>query len=144
MHAQNSYTRLFILISGDLLVILSFVWIGRSSHRLSTTDVVESLTTALPFILGWFIVMPWFGVYRANISHDWKSLLPRLIFGWGIAGVVSLVLRTFLLGRPIIGGIPLTFAIVSIGYISLVALVWRLGYSWWANRQREHTSGAKS
>jgi len=135
-----------ILITGDLLVILSFVWVGRSSHSLSMTNITESLSTALPFIISWFLITPWFGIYRAEVSRDWRKLVPRLLVAWTIAGPVALVLRALFLGRPLPEGIIPIFAVVSFGYIGLVALVWRLGYIWWVNRslgQRNDATGSK-
>ncbi|MCB0190919.1 MAG: DUF3054 domain-containing protein [Anaerolineae bacterium] len=137
-----STQKLVALIVGDLLVILSFVWIGRSSHSLSLTDIAASLSTALPFVLGWFLIMPWFGIYNAEISDDTKKLIPRLILGWLIAGFVALNLRALFLGRPIITGILPTFAIVSMGYIGLVAIVWRLVSVWWMHRRQEKTGAS--
>jgi hypothetical protein len=126
--------QLAVLVIGDLLVLLSFVWIGRDSHQMSTTDIAASLFTALPFIVGWFGVMPWFGIYTARVSQDWRKLVPRLVIGWLVAGSVALVLRTLLLGRPLPWGIIPMFAVISLAYIGLVALLWRLGYIWWLQR----------
>jgi len=139
-------THQTILIGGDLLVILSFVWIGRESHHLSVTDVAAGLSTALPFILSWFVIIPWFGLYRPEISQSWRKLVPRLLLSWLIlAGPIALILRALMLGRPIPAGIIPTFAIVSLGYIGLVALVWRLAYIWWVNRHpKPHQSEVRS
>ncbi len=133
-HASAS--RLVILIAGDLLVLLSFVLIGRRNHALSATDIVGALYTAVPFVISWFLVTPWVGIYRADVSQAASKLLPRLLLGWAIAVPLGHVLRALLLGRPIPAGIPLTFVLVSLGYIGLVMLAWRMGYLWWANRQQ--------
>ena len=135
---SGSNYSLVTLIIGDLLVILSFVWIGRSSHSLSLTDISASLSTALPFILAWFLIMPWFGIYNAKISQDIKTLIPRLIGSWIIAGFVALNLRALFLGRPLITGILPTFAAVSMIYIGLLAVIWRLVYGWWLGRRPEN------
>jgi hypothetical protein len=134
-----SLAQLALLAGGDLLVILSFVWVGRESHHLSLTDFGASLFTALPFIVGWFGVMPWFGIYNARVSQDGRSLAPRLLGGWLVAGSVALVLRTLLLGRPLPWGIIPTFAVISLAYIGLVALLWRLAYIWWLQRSPKGT-----
>lgn len=135
---ELSSQRLVGLIMGDLLVILSFVWIGRSSHSLALTDISASLLTALPFVLAWFVVMPWFGIYNGEVSRDGKRLIPRLIGGWLIAGFVALNLRALFLGRPLITGILPTFAVVSMVYIGLLVVVWRLVTLWWMHRRQEN------
>ena len=142
MTVSKPGNHLTILIAGDLLVILSFVWIGRSSHSLSITNLGASLSTALPFVISWFLITPWFGIYRAEVSRDWKKLVPRLLVAWAIAGPVALILRTLFLGRPIPDGIVPTFAIVSLGYIGLIMLLWRLGYIWWVNRGLKQSNDA--
>lgn len=133
MKNRNS---LALLIAGDLLVILSFVWIGRSSHSMAITDIVASLATAVPFIISWFAIMPWFGIYTAAINQSWQRMTLRLLLAWAVAGPAALVLRALFLGRPIVGGIIPIFAVVSLVYIGLVALIWRLGYIWWVNYRR--------
>lgn len=127
--------HLAILIGGDLLVILSFIWAGRTSHGFSLANILaQTLSSALPFIIGWFVIMPWLGLFRDDVSRNRRKLVPRLLLGWVIAGPLALILRALLLGRPIPAGIIPTFAMISLTYIGLVTLVWRLVYIWWHNR----------
>ena len=143
MSKTRSGSSLAILIVGDLLVILSFVWIGRSSHSMSLNDVAAGLSTALPFFVSWLLITPWFGIYRSDVAQDWRKLVPRLLLAWAVAGPVALVLRALILGRPVPGGIIPIFAMVSLGYIGLVALGWRLTYIWWVNRGLRRNKEAK-
>lgn len=142
MAEQNSgghtaVSRVAVLVIGDLLVILSFVIIGRQSHALALADVGADLFTALPFVVGWFVVAPWLGLYGATESVTPVKLLPRLLLTWLIAVPLGQILRALLLQRPIPGGIPVTFVLVSLAYLGLVMLAWRLGYLWWANRRTQ-------
>ena len=123
------------LIGGDLLVILSFIWIGRGSHSLGTLDILAGLTSALPFIIGWFLITPWFGIYKADVCQNWRKLVPRLLIAWAVAVPAGLVLRALFLGRLIPYGILPAFALISMAYIGLVTLIWRSGYIWWVNRK---------
>ena len=132
MHKTNFS---WVLIVGDLLVLLSFVAIGRNSHALSLADLSAVLLTALPFVLGWFAIAPWFGLYNAGLNRNLKRMLPRLAATWIIAVPVANIIRAYLLGRPIPGGIAPTFVLVSLGFIGLMMLLWRAGYSWWQQRQ---------
>lgn len=121
------------LIGGDLLMLLIFVAIGRNSHGLSLTDIKESLPTAASFVAGWFLVTPWFGLFRPEVSRMWQKLVPRLLLAWTIGGSLALVLRAWLLGRAVI---PASFIIVGLGFSTLFLLSWRLGYSAWVNRRQ--------
>lgn len=132
----SSSRQVLILAVGDLLVLLSFVLIGRRSHALSTADFFAGLYTALPFVVCWFLVTPWLGLFKLDVASNLSRLLPRLLVGWAIAVPLAHVMRAWLLGRPIPQGIPLTFVIVSLSYIGFVMLAWRVGYLWWANRRQ--------
>ena len=130
-----STSHVIILVIGDVLVLLLFAWVGRRSHSLSVLDIKALLTTAAPFIVAWFMVTPWFGLFKAEVSQNWRKLLPRLLIAWAIGGPLALVLRALFLGRAIPGGIIPSFAFVALGFTTLFMLIWRLGYVWWANRR---------
>ncbi len=135
---------LTILIIGDLLVILSFVWIGRSSHSLSIVDVGAGLFTALPFVISWLVVTPWFGIYRQAVYQNWLRLAPRLLIAGVIAVFLGMVLRTLFLGRTLVGGIIPIFTMITMAYISGISLIWRLGYIWWMSKSKKHKTNAES
>lgn len=141
---QTSMLQLVILIIGDLLVLLSFVVIGRRSHSMSVADFGAILITALPFVISWFVVTPWFGIYKARFYSVWQSLVPRLLLAWAVAGPLALILRALFLGRSILTGIIPTFALVSFAYIGLVALIWRFAFMWWVNRKNASTAEVAS
>lgn len=123
----------FILIAGDFIVLLLFVLVGRGSHSMSA-DIPAIMMTAAPFLFGWFVITPWFGLFKADVSLNWRALLPRLIIGWAIGGALALVLRTLLLGRPVPAGIIPSFAVAAMSFSTLFMLIWRLGYLWWMRR----------
>jgi hypothetical protein len=128
--------RLIWLVLGDVAVFLLFVLIGRSNHSLSLSDVGALLSTAMPFAVGWFVVAPWFGLFRVEINRAWQQMLPRLLGAWLVlGGPLGLVLWAWLRGRAIPGGIIPTFAFVTIGIITAFLVIWRLAYSWWLQRQ---------
>lgn len=122
-----------ILIIGDFIVMLLFVLVGRSSHSM-TADITAIMMTAVPFLFGWFVITPWFGLFSAAVSLNWRALLPRLILSWAIGGALALVLRTLLLGRPVPAGIIPSFAVAAMSFSTLFMLIWRLAYLWWMRR----------
>jgi hypothetical protein len=132
---QNKAKVDYTLIAGDLVVLLSFVLIGRGSHGLSVADMFAGVWTALPFVLSWFLVAPWLGLYSPTINRKFANMLPRLLATWLISVPIAHVVRALLLGRPVPAGIPLTFVLVSLAYIGGVMLVWRSGYIWWQQRK---------
>lgn len=136
--------QIALLAVGDLLALLLFVWIGRRSHALSIMDVTAVFKTAAPFIIGWFVVTPWFGLFQAEVNQSWQKLLPRLLLAWVvIGGPLSLILRTLFLGRPLLTGIIPMFALITMVVTTLFFIIWRLGYVWWNNRQVNRNEAMK-
>ena len=138
---NNPVNRVIILASGDFLTLLLFAWIGRRSHDLVATDVEALMATAAPFVISWFVVTPWFGLFSAEVSQNWRRLVPRLLIAWVIGTPLALVLRALWLGRSIPGGVIPSFALVAFGFTTLFLLIWRLAYSWWVNRRAESHPG---
>jgi hypothetical protein len=126
--------RLGWLIGGDVLVLLLFIWVGRSSHSLPSDDILGGLKTAAPFIISWFGVAPWFGLFRAEVHSTWRKLVPRLLLAWLVVAPLAGLLRALFLGRSIPEGIMPVFVVVTLGVGSALFLVWRLLYLWWAHR----------
>jgi hypothetical protein len=137
--SQNRTKAIVILMAGDLLVLLSFVLIGRQNHALAVTNIIATAQTAIPFLFSWFLIAPWFGLYNNEISRVFSKFLPRLVAVWLISVPVAHILRALLLGRPIPDGIPITFVIVSLVYIGAVMLIWRSIYAWWYQPQAPGT-----
>ena len=125
------------LVIGDVIALLIFVLVGRRNHSLSISDIGATLATAVPFWIGWFVVAPWLGLFRPEVCRSPRKWLPRLLLAWAIGCSLALILRTLFLGRPIFGGISLSFAIVTFGVTTVLLVMWRLIYSWWLNRAAE-------
>jgi hypothetical protein len=138
--SQSRTKTIVILVAGDLLVLLSFVLIGRQNHALAVTNIISTAQTAIPFLISWFLIAAWFGLYNDQISTVFSKFLPRLLAVWLVSIPVAHLIRALLLGRPVPGGIPITFVIVSLVYIGVVMLIWRSIYAWWHQRQAPGTN----
>ncbi|MBE2225119.1 MAG: DUF3054 domain-containing protein [Anaerolineae bacterium] len=130
MNKTNTLPRL-ILLAGDLIAILLFVFIGQQDH--ATTDVnnpiLGLLRAAFPFLITWLIVAPLVGAYPAAENITLRRLLLRGLNGWLIAAPLGLLLRAFLFER---GGIPAIFMLLTLVVAGAFILVWRLvfGFIW--------------
>jgi hypothetical protein len=136
-----------LLIIGDLVVMFIIVLAGRVSHAFSAADLRGGLWTAAPFIISWFVVTPWFGLFRPAVSLHWRRLTPRLLLAWCIFGILlAMVLRALFLGRSIPEGIVPVFALVMLATTTVTMLLWRLGYIWLFHRldNRQKVTGLGS
>ena len=127
--SKSSANRLILLVSGDFVAMFVIVLVGRVSHAFSAADLVGGLWTAAPFIISWFLVTPWAGLFRPVVSLNWRSLAPRLLLAWCIIGLpLAMVLRALFLGRSIPEGIVPVFALVMLATTTVTMLLWRLLY----------------
>ena len=63
---RSGYGRIAALVMGDLIAFAVFATLGRDTHHEATgfDAIGQTLWTALPFALGWFLVAPWLGAFR--------------------------------------------------------------------------------
>ncbi|MBK8986700.1 MAG: DUF3054 domain-containing protein [Chloroflexi bacterium] len=134
-----------VLLLGDLIAILLFVFTGQRDHN--TVDAARPLLgllrTAFPFLLAW-VTVAW--VVKA-IPLDAQgmrlpTLLARTVNAWFIAAPLALLLRAFMLGRDI----PPAFMLVTLTLGSLFVLAWRLAFGliWQKGMNRQPGQPAES
>lgn len=103
-----------IAVAADLIAVLVFAAIGRSSHAEGVT-VPGTLSTAAPFLsgllVGWLVARAW----RAPLG------LPTGAVVWVVTAVVGLAVRTVFTHR-----LPLSFVLVASISLAVFLLGWRL------------------
>ena len=108
-------TGRYLLIIGDLLALILFVWIGQTDQG----TVKASWEFALMWLLiGWPLdAFPQF--------KDWtvRTLLSRPLVAWLVAAPLSLLLRSLVLSRL---NIPALFLAATLGFGILFLWAWRL------------------
>lgn len=132
----------WIVLIGDLLAILLFVFVGQRDHN--TVDTAQPLLgllrTGFPFLLAW-VTVAWIVRAIPLKPEDLRlrSLLGRAVNAWFIAAPLALMLRGFLLdGRMI----PPAFLLVTLTLGSLFVLAWRLIFGWlWQKRVNSEPLG---
>jgi hypothetical protein len=96
----------------DVLAVLVFAAVGRSSH--AEAGPLDTLTTAVPFLLGLFVGWLIFRAWRAPLR------LPVGVAVWVGVVVIGLGVRAAFTHR-----LPLTFALVTAASLALLLLGWR-------------------
>lgn len=80
------------LIAGDFLALMFFAWIGRMSHGNASLNG-SVVTTALPFLTGWFLCAPPLGAYRRSSMANVRTVFTSLLLPWIIAMPCGIALR---------------------------------------------------
>lgn len=117
-----------ILAIGDALVFLAFAAIGRGSHGEATglAAVPQVIETALPFIVGWFLVAPWIGAYRRELAANPRKMAGRTLLAWVCSWPVTMAIWGIFVDHGIP---PLSFGAVTLLFNAVLLLVWRWPYA---------------
>lgn len=119
-----------LLIAGDILAFLLFSIVGRRSHEMAVGPgaFLDVVATAAPFMIAWFLVGPFVGVFRSELGL--REMIGRTALAWLLALPVGLVIRALVLQR----WSPLVFALV-VGSVNMGILVaWRGLFAWLRRR----------
>lgn len=125
---RNNVSRTIALVLGDIVVFLVFAAIGRRSHgeEAGLSAVLQVVTTAVPFLLGWFLVAPFIGAFRRDIMADPLKMARRTALAWLAAWPVAMLLRGLLVDHAIP---PWTFWLVAFLSNTVFLQIWRLPYA---------------
>ena len=126
--------RVAILAAGDLVAFNVVTTIGLLSHgELTGLDALGQVAiVAAPFAIGWFLIAPFAGAFRADIAGQPRRILPRAALAWLIALPIGLLLWSLIRQRPI----QAPFAVVTFITNLVVLLGWRAAFAWLATRER--------
>jgi len=126
--------RVAILAAGDLVAFNVVTTIGLLSHgELTGLDTLGQVAiVAAPFAIGWFLIAPFAGAFRADIAGQPRRILPRAALAWLIALPIGLLLWSLIRQKQI----QPAFAVVTFITNLVVLLGWRGVFAWLAARNR--------
>jgi len=115
--------RIAILAAGDLVAFNVVTTIGLLSHgELTGLDTLGQVAiVAAPFAIGWFLISPFAGAFRADIAGQPRRILPRAALAWLIALPIGLILWSIVRQKTI----QPAFAVVTFITNLVVLLGWR-------------------
>src|SRR5689334_7383125 len=92
--AAPDMRRAAMLAIGDALAFMLFAAIGRASHSeaAGVDAILQIAETAAPFAIGWFVVAPLIGAFKAETSSP-RFMLERTALSWLLAWPLGLALR---------------------------------------------------
>jgi hypothetical protein len=126
--------QIAILVAGDLVAFNVVTTIGLLSHgELTGLDALgQVVIVAAPFAIGWFLIAPFAGAFRADIAGQPRRMLPRAALAWLIALPIGLLLWSLIRQKQV----QPAFAVVTF-ITNLVALLgWRGMFAWLVARKR--------
>jgi hypothetical protein len=117
----TDWARVALLAGGDALALLLFASIGRANHAEGLT-LAGVLSTAAPFLAGWFAAAPALGGYgRAAQGGDAGAAALAAAKAWAVAAPAGLLVRTLSKGY-----LPdKAFVIVSLAATAVLLVGWR-------------------
>ncbi|HEU0028949.1 MAG TPA: DUF3054 domain-containing protein [Ktedonobacterales bacterium] len=115
------------LVVGDAVSFLVFAGLGRNQHgEASGLGALGQIAlTAVPFALGWFLVSPWVGVYRRQLTNTVRRMASRTELAWLASYPVALILRVLIAPDH---QMPWTFALVILLANALLLGAWRSAF----------------
>jgi len=126
--------RIATLVAGDLVAFNIVTMIGLISHgELTGLDTLGQIViVAAPFAIGWFLIAPFAGAFRADIAGQPRRILPRAALAWLIALPIGLLLWSLIRQKQI----QPAFAVVTFITNLVVLLGWRGAFAWLMARNR--------
>ncbi len=110
----------------DVVSILVFVALGRSSHDEGGNAVTEAVKVAAPFLIalavGWLAGRAWTSPTSPTTG----------VVIWVVTLAGGMVLRRFVFDR----GTAVPFIIVASAFTLLFLVGWRFAWEWWSGRRR--------
>ena len=121
---MSNTRRIATLVVGDALTFLIFAAIGRSSHGEATglAAIPQIALTAAPFAAAWFIVAPFAGAYRRELTAQPRKMAIRTILAWVLSWPVAMALRGIFVDHAVP---PISFALITLIFNTFILLLWR-------------------
>ncbi len=128
--------RIIALVVGDMIAFVVFAILGRGQHNEATGfgAIGQTLWTAAPFALGWFLVAPWLGAFKRAGAERPLQMLRRTEIAWLASWPVALLLRWAFTADHHLP--PRDFALVALLANAVILGVWRTIFAALTSRRR--------
>lgn len=119
MNGQSRYSS-YILLAGDLLILLGMTVWGQASHGTLDSGVVHFLINFVSFAVAWFLAGPLLLVYDDTLVRR-PAELWRPVWGAVLAAPLGGLIRALLLGSAVVP----VFVLVMGGFMAAAFTIWR-------------------
>lgn len=116
-----------ILLFGDLVALILFVYIGQRDHELLNAEnpLLGILMTTIEFAIPWLLAAILLNAYPPTNRTSLRTILGNALVAWLVAAPLGLLLRAYILNRAII---PTSFFAATLFFGGLFIFIWRLIY----------------
>jgi hypothetical protein len=112
---------------GDVALLTGLILVGQRSHGIEPlAEPLAALETAVPFLLGWFVMAALAGVYASDVVFSVRRTVRLVTVAWIAAANVGLIVRASSLFD---GGATGQFPLVITGLGLLTLCTWRIAYA---------------
>ena len=120
--------RIATLVVGDAIAFLVFAAIGRGSHgeAAGLAAIPQIALTAAPFAAAWFIVAPFAGAYRRELTAQPRKMVTCTVLAWILSWPVAMALRGIFVDHAVP---PISFALITLIFNTFILLIWRWPYA---------------
>lgn len=115
--------RTLILLTGDVIALLLFVFIGQRDHNVIDPQPVLRLLSTAAFFAVPYVIAAW--LLRAYQPANAAAVLLRAANAWLVAAPLGALVRSFVNGS---GVVLSPFLAVTLGLGMLFVLVWRVAF----------------
>jgi hypothetical protein len=123
--AERPYRQsVILLVVGDIMCFLIFSIVGDAQHNefSGLAAVPHIIAISLPFLAGWFLIAPFLGLFRKELTTAPRAMAYRTALAWIPAWIIAMLLR----GLFVDHGIPQS-AFMEIAFVFNLAILelWR-------------------
>jgi hypothetical protein len=124
----------WVLLIGDVLVLLLFVAGGQAEHDTANPDnpLLGLLATAIYYVPVWLVSAWLLGALPLGTMSG-RAFFARTLNAWLVAAPLATLVRALALGRAII---PVPFLLVTLGLGGVFVFAWRLVFALIVQRLR--------
>jgi hypothetical protein len=111
----------WLLVSGDTLVLFITTFIGFATHGEANLLFLPRFAAIyFPLSISWLLLVPWFGLFQAEITSDPKQLW-RPVLAMAFAAPLAAVIRALILNVAVLPIFAIVLAVTS----ALGMVIWR-------------------
>lgn len=108
-----------IAFLGDIVILLLFAGLGRSSHH-EASGVLATLGVAAPFLSGWFLAAIWTRPYAPPAFRSPRHAIAIAVRTWLLGCAIGLLIRSLVEGHVT----PLSFVLVALIFNGILICAW--------------------